>query len=222
MSAKLVLLLSAVLLVTWASAMTTKEKLAGDLLRGYMKEIDPGNTPLKMGLSYMCADLDPETRVMTSKLMEKYTWIDTRLTWYPADYEGIELFRLPAKKIWTPDVKLYNTEYETEARDEVNTVIYSNGSVLWMPLVRYKTPCTLSQTEEDKSALCKIQLGSWTYDANNLDLQLQDTGFDTFMYLDTCPYVISDATVRVDKQIYPCCPEPYASLHASFKLSPRA
>jgi len=223
MSAKFLILVSTLLVITCASEITIKEKLAGDLLRGYMKEIDPGNTPLKMGLSYVCADLNRQTHQMTSKLLEKYTWIDTRLRWQPSEYEGIELFRLPAKMIWTPDVKLYNAQWEGEVRDAVNVVISSNGTVLWIPLVAYKTPCSPSQAEgEENTEECKIQIGSWTYDANMLDLQLQDTGFDTFMYLDTCPYVISDVTARVDKQTYPCCPEPYASLLVSFKLRPRA
>lgn len=221
MFAKLLILLSLCLAVSYVTAVTDKERLVGDLLfKGYLRAVDPGNTPLRMGLSYVCADLNTDTSQLTSKLLEKYNWEDSRLKWTPANYDGIEQIRVPAKMIWTPDVKLYNTHAEPELRDDVNAVIYSNGSVLWMPLVTYKTRCSLSH-DEDGSATCDIKIGSWTYDANNLKLQLEEPGFDTVMYLDTCPFVISESTVKVETNVYPCCPEPYAALEASFTVRPR-
>lgn len=220
MLTKLFVLLSLLVTVSLVAAVTTKERLVGDLLRGYIREVDPGNTPLRMGLSYVCADLSTDTNQLTSKLLEKYGWEDSRLKWDPSHYDDLKEIRLPAKMIWTPDVKLYNAHAEPEIRDDVNAVIMSNGSVIWIPMVTYKTRCSANQDEEN-SASCKIKIGSWTYNANNLALEVQEPGFDTFMYLDTCPYVISDPTVKVESQVYPCCPDPYASMDVSFKVRPR-
>jgi hypothetical protein len=220
MVAKLLALFCIVTAVAYVAAGTDKERLVRHLMKGYIREVDPGNTVLAMGLSYVCADLNKETLQLYSKLLEKYNWVDTRLRWNPEEFDGIEQFRYPAKMIWTPDVKLYTTQVESEIRDEVNAVIYSNGSIIWIPMVTYKTQCS-AHDDEDASHKCKIQIGSWTYDAINLDLTLQDSGFDTFMYLDTCPYTISDANVNVESKIYPCCPDPYASLYLEFKVHPR-
>lgn len=35
-------------------------------------------------------------------------WHDYKLRWNPKEYEGIEFIRVPADKIWKPDIVLYN------------------------------------------------------------------------------------------------------------------
>ena len=35
-------------------------------------------------------------------------WYDRKLTWNPSDYGNIASLTLPADKIWTPDVLLFN------------------------------------------------------------------------------------------------------------------
>lgn len=35
-------------------------------------------------------------------------WNDYKLRWDPVEYDGIETLRVPAEKIWKPDIVLYN------------------------------------------------------------------------------------------------------------------
>lgn len=35
-------------------------------------------------------------------------WTDYRLSWSPIDYDGIEVLRIPAGKVWLPDIVLIN------------------------------------------------------------------------------------------------------------------
>lgn len=35
-------------------------------------------------------------------------WNDYKLKWNPSDYDGTEFMRVPAQKIWKPDIVLYN------------------------------------------------------------------------------------------------------------------
>lgn len=35
-------------------------------------------------------------------------WVDHRLSWDPAKYEGIDKLRIPSRHIWLPDIVLYN------------------------------------------------------------------------------------------------------------------
>lgn len=35
-------------------------------------------------------------------------WNDYKLKWNPSDYDGAEFLRVPAQKIWKPDIVLYN------------------------------------------------------------------------------------------------------------------
>jgi hypothetical protein len=214
----LVLLLAAAVASQAADSLTT-QKLVKDLLKDYMKEVDPGSTSLSFGISYMCADLSRYTMQLTSKVLESYMWVDSRLKWDPSKYDGIQQIRLPAKLIWTPDFKLYNTPNEPEVRDEVNAVLMANGTVLWIPLVVYKTYCVPGRDKGD-SVDCLLHLGSWTFDADTLKLQSRDLDVSS-MYLDTCPYVITEPKVEVETKVYPCCPEPYSSVFVRFGVHHR-
>jgi len=216
---KILVLLLAIAAVSRATDPFTNQKLVKDLLKDYVKEVDPGTTNLTVGVSYVCADLSRFTLQLTSKVLELYQWHDSRLTWDPTKYNGTEQIRLPASSIWTPDFKVYNTLNEPEVRDDVNVVIKANGSVLWVPMVVYKTYCEPGREKGDSIA-CLIQLGSWTYDANNLVLAAHDLD-TTSMYLEACPYVITDPKVNVLNKVYPCCPEPYASMFIRFGLHHR-
>lgn len=35
-------------------------------------------------------------------------WTDYRLAWNSSRYEGVKILRIPAKRIWLPDIVLYN------------------------------------------------------------------------------------------------------------------
>lgn len=198
---------------------TTEEKLAAALFKDYNKNVNPPSTPLDMALSYMCAALNKADYQLTSRLLEKYTWQDSRLTWDPKTYDGITHLRYPAKHLWTPDVKLYNSQYEAETRDEVNAVIFNNGTVLWIPIATYKTSCVPLR----RSAFsCQLKLGSWTYSANTIGMKLSGPGFDKFMYLESCPYDLVEPSIKVENMTYPCCPdEPYATMTVDFLLHDR-
>ena len=35
-------------------------------------------------------------------------WTDYRLAWNSSYYEGVNILRIPAKRVWLPDIVLYN------------------------------------------------------------------------------------------------------------------
>lgn len=35
-------------------------------------------------------------------------WTDYRLAWDSSRYEGVNILRIPAKRVWLPDIVLYN------------------------------------------------------------------------------------------------------------------
>jgi len=139
MLAKICLVVLAICAVSQATSSSAKETLTRDLLRDYLKEVDPGKITLTAGVAYVCAHLNKETNVLTSKVLEKYGWSDPRLRWLPAEHGGITHLRLPASLVWTPDFKLYNAMEEKESRTDVHVVISSDGAVIWIPTMTYKT-----------------------------------------------------------------------------------
>lgn len=194
-----------------------KDTLLRDLLHDYEKDVDPGNITLHFGLSYNCAKLDSTTGELTSLLWEQFFWTDPRLRWVPAEHAGLTTLRVPAKRIWTPDFKLYNAF--AAKREEVNTVLSSDGSVIWMPSATYTSFCSPAHTSE--GSICKIRVGSWTFDSEAINLQLSEKPFDTDAYIEHCPYTVSDAKVKVESKKYPCCPELYSAFEAEFKVYAR-
>jgi len=36
------------------------------------------------------------------------SWKDRRLAWNVSEFDGLDMTYLPVKKMWTPDVMLYN------------------------------------------------------------------------------------------------------------------
>jgi len=35
-------------------------------------------------------------------------WTDMRMTWDPDDFNNLNVLRIPANKLWLPDIVLYN------------------------------------------------------------------------------------------------------------------
>jgi len=226
---KIFVLLCAIFAVSQAAqnaSSSTTQNLVRALLKDYLKEVDPGVTNLTFSISYQCADLRKfRSLELTSKVLESYVWEDSRLQWDPTKYDGIKQIRLPAKSVWTPDFRLYNGQEGSEVRDDVNVLIMFNGTVLWIPTVTYKTYCEpgREKSEDGKgdSIVCFLQIGSWTYDADTLLLRTKEAGLDTYMYLDTCPYVITDPKVTIDSKAYPYSPEKYSTAYFRFRIHHR-
>jgi hypothetical protein len=191
-------------------------KLIRDLNKDYEKIAYPDNMTLEVGMTIVCAYMDEEHGRLSSRVIERYHWVDHRLRWDPKAYGGVEKVSVPDKYIWTPDVHLQNAIMH-EDREEVNAVVLANGNVYWIPPVNYKTRCT-HHDDHDDAYHCQFKLGSWTYDANSIPLELFLSGLDTKMYLDSCPYTVDNTKAVIKNTKYDCCPNPYATLNVEFDL----
>jgi len=201
-------------------ASSAKDRLTRSLLENYQAIVDPGTTDLEFGVTVVCARLEKFTGVATLNVWEFHSWKDSRLSWNPADFSGVDKLRIPAKLVWTPDTRLYNSLTAFVDRDtNVNTVVTSDGSVLWIPTAVYRIQCENGEDE----ATCQTRIGSWTYDGNNLVLkQHGPDGLDLSNYDAACPSVISSHKAEVVTHKYPCCEEPYPSFDVTFTIKPRA
>jgi len=202
-----------------------KIKLARTLAKDYEKLVNPGNTTLKIGLSFVCAHYDISEKRLNSRVFERYAWKDWRLTWDPKDYGDVKILKVPASLIWRPsDVRLINAFDESPERDDVNAIILSDGSVYWIVPTSYTTVCgpRPNAVKGEKKGHCHLSLGSWTFTAEEMPLVLFDGGADEKFYLDHCPHVMSNLNVHIKKTKYDCCPDPYPSLEVDFDLEERS
>ena len=46
--------------------------------------------------------------MLTTHIWLDQEWKDEKISWDPADYNGLSTIRLPCHLIWKPDIVLYN------------------------------------------------------------------------------------------------------------------
>merc|ERR1711892_520307 len=147
----------------------------------------------------------------------------------PEHYEGITNIKIPATKIWRPDLSVYNAAdfgagsfTDLYAHAPANAIVYSSGKVLWIPPIPMKVNCQHDKvapaSNPNDPQECNIKIGSWTYDGFHLNLTAYD-GEEVMELSDmtkNSPYVVmSQEGNAINSQYYDCCSEPYMS--ADFK-----
>ena len=159
-----------------------------------------------------------------SHLWVRQYWNDPYFTWTPSDYGDVTEIQLPAQLIWTPDLVMYNNA-DVETADEFGNVLVKikhTGEVTYLYPIVHKTTCGLDIfhfpfDQQD----CYMRIGSWAFDANQLDLQLKDDNpadHSTFLYNSEWGLVKFTAARIVEN--FDCCPDaPFVSI--SFSLTIR-
>ncbi|XP_073508753.1 neuronal acetylcholine receptor subunit beta-4 [Phyllobates terribilis] len=173
---------AAVLLVDYSKAADSEERLMDTLLKKdrYNKLIRPAynNTQLvSIQLQLSLAQLisvNEREQIMTTNVWLNQEWVDYRLTWNPAEYDGIRKLRIPSKQIWLPDIVLYNNADGTyEVSLFTNAIVQNNGSIAWLPPAIYKSACKIEVKHFPfDQQNCTLKFRSWTYDYTEIDLVL--------------------------------------------------
>jgi hypothetical protein len=215
------LLLGAVLVAVsrGETAPDSKYRLKQDLLRHYDRTIEPGIGQLATGLMVNCIRFDDEhPRLAVIDTFDTNTWRDPKLQWDPQAYGGLESIRIPGNQIWTPDTRNYHQMGSVERDSELNAVVTSDGTVLWIPISTYRVYC--DQISDSSDMTCKMRIGSWTFDGNQVALKpfADKDPIDLSNYLEFCPWSVTAHSARVVEHKYECCDEPYPSLDVSFTV----
>ncbi|XP_048337638.1 neuronal acetylcholine receptor subunit beta-4 [Sphaerodactylus townsendi] len=119
-------------------------------------------------------NVNEREQIMTTNVWLKQEWIDYRLAWEPSRYEGIDKLRIPAKKVWLPDIVLYNNADGTyEVSVYTNVIVKNNGSIFWLPPAIYKSACKIEVKHFPfDQQNCTLKFRSWTYDYTEIDMVL--------------------------------------------------
>ncbi|XP_066491103.1 neuronal acetylcholine receptor subunit beta-4 isoform X2 [Tiliqua scincoides] len=112
---------------------------------------------------------------MTTNVWLNQEWTDYRLSWEPSEYEGINKLRIPARKVWLPDIVLYNNADGTyEVSVYTNVIVKNNGSIWWLPPAIYKSACKIEVKHFPfDQQNCTLKFRSWTYDHTEIDMILK-------------------------------------------------
>uniref|UniRef100_A0A0R3WJX5 Neur_chan_LBD domain-containing protein n=1 Tax=Hydatigena taeniaeformis TaxID=6205 RepID=A0A0R3WJX5_HYDTA len=115
------------------------------------------------------------------------SWYDYRIAWNPSEFADIKSINIAAHKLWKPDiVVMNNVDGEFEAVWKPNTILHSDGRVLWIPPAIFKTACEIDvRYFPFDQQTCHMDLGSWTYTNKEVELQfyVNQTNIDLSDYV---------------------------------------
>jgi len=196
----------------------SRNKLHSDTFKNYEKEAYPSNVTVNVAFYYVCGSVDHDTDILSSRALERLTWVDSRLAWKPESYNGIKKQVVSKENIWTPLFKFINSFPLSENIDEVSVEVYWNGTVVWWIPVSLSSPC--NHIDDDLYS-CPMKFEMWSHTADEVHFALHPDGLDLDHYLKTCPYVVTSSSMRTGVSVYKCCPDAYSYFSVSLKLKSR-
>nr|XP_033779318.1 acetylcholine receptor subunit beta isoform X2 [Geotrypetes seraphini] len=156
----------------------------GRLMETLFKDYDPVIRPAKtdgdkvqvrvgMTLSQFIS-LNEKDEELATKVYLNLIWKDYRLTWSPAEYQGLEALRIAADKIWQPDVFLMNNnDGNFEVSLPVDVLVTHEGTVSWQPPALFRSSCSIQVRYFPFDwQNCTMVFRSYTYDTSEISLLL--------------------------------------------------
>ncbi|NXV81227.1 ACHA6 protein, partial [Atlantisia rogersi] len=147
-------------------------------------------------------------------------WNDYKLRWDPREYDGIEFVRVPADKIWKPDIVLYNNAVgDFQVEGKTKALLRYDGMITWTPPAIFKSSCPMDITFFPfDHQNCSLKFGSWTYDKAKIDLLIIGSKVDMNDFWENSEWEIVDASGYKHDIKYNCCEEIYTDITYSFYI----
>nr|QQL95705.1 acetylcholine receptor gamma-like subunit [Pristella maxillaris]QQL95706.1 acetylcholine receptor gamma-like subunit [Pristella maxillaris] len=174
-------LVVAVLVVTAVQVNGNEEsKLIADKFKNYNKNIRPARhtedkveVQVKLTLTNLIS-LNEKEETLTTNVWIEIQWNDYRLAWNTSEYHDIDLIRVPYNTVWLPDIVLENNiDGKFDVAYYANVLIYSDGSMYWLPPAIYRSTCAIEITYFPFDwQNCTLVFRSQTYSANEIDMIL--------------------------------------------------
>ncbi|KAK6466579.1 acetylcholine receptor subunit beta [Huso huso] len=157
----------------------TERHLLAKLFQNYNLKVRPARSvgervqvQVGMTLSQLIS-LNEKNEEMTTNVFMNLAWTDYRLSWNPAEHDNIQVLRIPSGRVWRPDIYLINNnDGQFDVALYVNVLVYSDGTVNWLPPAIYRSACSIKVTFFPFDwQNCTMVFRSYTYDASEIDLQ---------------------------------------------------
>ncbi|KAK3092235.1 hypothetical protein FSP39_000116 [Pinctada imbricata] len=159
-------------------------------------------------------DLDEPNQVLTLSVWMRLIWKDCRLSWNSSANGDLGNLILPYKKIWVPDLALYDsvaTEFHGLETSRAN--IYSDGSVYYNfpSILECICPVNVHKFPFDTQN-CELKLGSWAYHGGEIDIFFKNPNGDLATSKSNVEWDIMSFPVVKNVLYYACCADPYPDL----------
>ncbi|XP_028922041.1 neuronal acetylcholine receptor subunit alpha-6 [Ornithorhynchus anatinus] len=180
---------------------------------------DPVTVHFEVAISQL-ANVDEVNQIMETNLWLRHIWNDYKLRWNPGEYDGIEFVRVPADKIWKPDIVLYNNAVgDFQVEGKTKALLKYDGMINWTPPAIFKSSCPMDITFFPfDHQNCSLKFGSWTYDKAEIDLLIIGSKVDMNDFWENSEWEIVDASGYKHDIKYNCCEEIYTDITYSFYI----
>ncbi|XP_053340864.1 acetylcholine receptor subunit epsilon [Clarias gariepinus] len=157
-----------------------ESELIADLFKNYNKNIRPVRqasdkveVQVKLTLTNLIS-LNEKEETLTTNVWIEIQWADYRLAWNTSEYYGIDIIRVPCTTVWLPDIVLENNiDGKFDVAYYANVLIYSDGSMYWLPPAIYRSTCAIEITYFPFDwQNCTLIFRSQTYSANEINMIL--------------------------------------------------
>ncbi|XP_005514219.1 neuronal acetylcholine receptor subunit alpha-6 isoform X1 [Columba livia] len=180
---------------------------------------DPVTVYFEVAITQL-TNVDEVNQIMETNLWLRHIWNDYKLRWDPREYDSIEFVRVPADKIWKPDIVLYNNAVgDFQVEGKTKALLRYDGMITWTPPAIFKSSCPMDITFFPfDHQNCSLKFGSWTYDKAKIDLLIIGSKVDMNDFWENSEWEIVDASGYKHDIKYNCCEEIYTDITYSFYI----
>ena len=188
-----------IFIVIKCSDIETINNLTAYLFKNYNAYQKPSfSLPMSLNIQFnQLISIDEKNQIMTSSFYLGVYWIDERLTWKRSEYDIDEIL-VPVNKLWLPDLYIINTADINGFINYSNylALIESNGTInLILNLCLLKTRCSINIAGFPyDSQTCNIQIGSWSYDNEQISFSGKDSSFETKDYIENAVWYLQSVS----------------------------
>uniref|UniRef100_A0A0N5B6R1 Neur_chan_LBD domain-containing protein n=1 Tax=Strongyloides papillosus TaxID=174720 RepID=A0A0N5B6R1_STREA len=201
-----------------------------DLFHDYIPDVRPvhnDSLPTEVTVQFWLKQLlKVNERDQTIRLylwLELY-WKDEILTWNPTKYGNITEIHVPANKIWSPDLVVYNSaNMNVEESDmEKNVVIKYDGNVVLFRSTITDITCNLNLADFPfDNQICYVTLASWSMDGSKIQLKAIDRNTNNSyleLYIQHSMWRMLGMKHKTFIKYYDCCVNPFPDITYFFVL----
>ncbi|KAH9508742.1 Neuronal acetylcholine receptor subunit alpha-6 [Bulinus truncatus] len=220
----------------------SEEKLITRLLSTYVKEARPVLNPndavsVSVKFSFVrIEDLDEATDTFSSSMFIVQMWNDPRLKWNVSEFGGVRNVRLPASKLWVPDLVLYNVAHRSPPQSlyEETVTVTSDGSIVWVPMLTLHSTCPMDLRDFPYDIqTCNLVFGSWMHTSWEMNVTFisRKTEMDVVLNEEDSSYLVhphpqwelvnNKAQAKLSLKKYECCPQPFTLITITVQLQRR-
>ncbi|XP_065061775.1 neuronal acetylcholine receptor subunit alpha-9-like isoform X1 [Rhopilema esculentum] len=173
--------------------------------------------------------LDGKNEKLLISVWMRLNWKNDFLTWDPRNYSGVDMLHFESRKIWTPDVVLYNSAENSDTGpifDKMKTavVVKYDGTSQWFCPMLLKSECSVDLFKFPfDNQTCPLIFGLWAVpmsDIPRVNLTLVSQSGDLNHYGANGVFELNGMPGRQNIIYFPCCPGvPFTRVQYDIKVT---